>query len=423
MTRADLALLAKLLFASLWRHRLSTAVTAAAAALACGLVMAVFALAAESRRAFAGGAHGFDAVVGARGSALQLVLNSIFHLETSPGNLPWARFLELERDPRVTLAVPYAVGDSFEGFRVVGTTLPLFEAPAAGGARPLRFEPGGRVFDPERREAVLGAAVARATGLRVGATLHPTHGVHDQAEEHEHEEDFAVVGILEPTGGPLDRVVFVPIDVVFRMEGHVLRGSGAEFVARPGEPIPDAHKEVSAVLLRLRDPQAGFELDGEINRRRTDATLAWPIGRSVGELFDKLGFVQRILEVVSWLVVLVAAAAILASLHNTMNERRVELAILRALGARRWQVFALVVAEAALIAAVGALAGYGVFALIHAAAAAVVREATGVALALNAAHPALLAAPLAMVALGALAGVIPARRAYSIETAAALAEG
>lgn len=416
-----LDLLLPLIGKSLWRHRLSTIITAAAAALACGLVMAVFVLSAQSRAAFAGGTHGFDAVAGARGSALQLVLNSIFHLETSPGNLPWARYLALKSDPRVTLAVPYAVGDSVAGFRVVGTTPALFDALASDRDRPLHIA-AGRVFDPARREAILGATVARQTGWRIGATLRPQHGVHAGVDGEEHDEDFVVVGVLESAGSPLDRVVFVPIDAVFRMTGHVLRGAGADFTAAPGEAIPAEHLEVSAVLLRLRDTQAGFELDGEFNRRSTDATLAWPIGRAVAELFDKLGFVQRILEVVAWLVVAVAASAILASLHNTLNERRRDLAILRALGARRWQIFLLIVGEAGAIATAGALGGFGVFAVIHAAAAATIRASTGIVLGAGIAHVVLIAAPLAMIALGVLAGVIPALRAYRIEAATVLAD-
>ena len=107
---------------SLRKHALSTTVTVVSAALASGLVMAVFAVAAQSRAAFAGGPVGFDAVLGARGSATQLVLNTVFHLETSPGNIPWTLYKEVSEDSTVELAIPYAVGDNYRGLRIVGTT-------------------------------------------------------------------------------------------------------------------------------------------------------------------------------------------------------------------------------------------------------------------------------------------------------------
>src|SRR5260221_14230844 len=111
---------------SLRQHALSTAVTVFAAALATGLVMSVFAINAQAYKAFAGGNLGFDAVLGARGSQLQLVLNTVFHLETSPGNIPWEMYTTMQKDPRVALAIPYAVGDNYKGFRIVGTTEEMF---------------------------------------------------------------------------------------------------------------------------------------------------------------------------------------------------------------------------------------------------------------------------------------------------------
>lgn len=406
--------LALLVRRSLRLHALSTTVTVLSIALACGLVMAVFTVSDQTRRAFTGGAFGFDGVLGARGSQLQLVLNSVFHLETSPGNLPWAAYRSIAADPRVEAAVPFAVGDSYRGFRVVGTTPAFFERISAQVASP------GRVFDPAYREVVLGSAVAYSLGIGYGDELHPEHGVAETGG-HEHEEEFVVVGVLEPTGSPSDRVVWIPIDGVYRMGGHVLRGSGEDFVPEHGVAIPDEHKEVSAVLLAFRTPRAGFQLDLEINRAGKDYTLAWPIAASMAELFDKLGWVNRVLELVAYLVVVVAAGSILASLYNTMNERRGEFAVLRALGARRRTVFAVLVAEASSVAALGSLLGFAVYFAIFAIAATVVRARTGVVLEGGMAHPALLWTPIGMIVLGALAGVLPAVRAYASDVAAGLA--
>ncbi len=399
---------------SLWRHRLSTLVTAGSVALAVGLVMSVFSLDRQSYAAFTTGSGGFDAVLGARGSQLQLVLNSVFHLETSPGNIPWSLYRAIASDPRVEAAVPYALGDNYRGHRIVGTTEELFTTFESGPGRPLSLVDGGRLFDPERREAVLGSIAARETGLAPGSTFNPFHGlVFDETAQHA--EVFTVVGVLEPTGTPIDRVMWVPLESVYRMDGHVLRGTGENYEAREGESIPDEHKEVSAVMLALQSPQAGFLLNQMINRQGKVATLAWPIGRVMADLLDKLGWVQRILSLVAYLVVLIAGAAILASVYNTIGERRHEIAVLRALGAGRSRVLAVIVLEAMVIAGGGALLGFVVLAVILVPAAALIRAQTGVVVELFAFHPAMVWTPLAMTALGGLAGLVPALRAYATD--------
>src|SRR5579862_8161498 len=113
---------------SLRQHALSTCVTALCVALAAGLLMSVWSVEDQSQSAFTGVNAGFDAVLGARGSKLQLVLNAIFHLESSPGNLPWSDFLDIQKNPNVALAVPLAVGDNYRGYRLVGTTLDMFQS-------------------------------------------------------------------------------------------------------------------------------------------------------------------------------------------------------------------------------------------------------------------------------------------------------
>lgn len=412
-----ISLILMLVRRSLRQHALSSTITALATALATGLVLAVFSIESQSRKAFIGGDVGFDAVLGARGSPLQLVLNAVYHLETSPGNIPWALYEQMRKDPRVRLAIPYAVGDSYAGFRIVGTTTEIFTQFSREPQGGLRFTPGGRAFDPDRREAVLGSIVADRTRMNIGDTFMPYHGMsHDDDHQHCHDE-YVVVGVLEPTNSPMDRVIWIPIEGVFRMEGHVLHGAGTPFIPDSAAEIPDEHKEVSAVLLKLRGHEAGMALRELIQRRRTDATLAWPIGTVMADLFDKIGWMSRVLLLVAYLVMLVAAGAILASLYNTMNERRREFAILRALGARRATLFAVVLGESITIATLGALMGAVLHMVILAFAAGVIRNQTGVVLEITTPPPALWWIPLAMIGLGAAAGLAPAMRAYSTQVA------
>ncbi|HRK33521.1 MAG TPA: ABC transporter permease [Candidatus Hydrogenedentes bacterium] len=401
---------------SLRQHALSTCVTLFAVALASGLVMSVFSIQRQTNEAFTGGELGFDAVLGARGSQLQLVLNTVFHLETSPGNIPWGMYQALKSDRRIALAIPYATGDNYMGFRVVGTTSDLFEQFEYRTGKKFEVENGGRFFDSSRREAVIGSFAAARTGVKPGDVINPYHGL-AYNEDSKHAEEYTVVGILKPSNTPSDRVVFIPIEGIFRMGGHVLRGSGQNYLPEAGVAIADEHKEVSAVMLKFKNPKTGFDLDMTINKQGKVATLAYPIGRVMADLFDKLGWISRVLELVAYLVVAVASAAILASIYNTINERRREFAILRALGARRATVFSAIVSEAAAIAALGSMLGFVVYAVILGAASVIVRAQTGVVLDVWSLHPALYITPIGMTVVGALAGVLPAYKAYATDVA------
>jgi len=407
---------------SLRQHALSTSITVLSAALASGLVMAVFAVAAQSRAAFAGGPVGFDAVLGARGSETQLVLNTVFHLETSPGNIPWSMYTALQEDRRVELAIPYAVGDNYKGFRIVGTTSKIFTEFQYVEGRTFEFVGYGEPFDEALREAVIGSEVARSLGLKRGDTFQPYHGLaYREGLSQQHSEQYLITGVLKPTNSPSDRVIWIPIEGIFRMGGHVLRGTGEEYTAQAETSIPDEHKEISAVMLKFRGkPIVGRTLQYEVNSQGKAATLAWPIADVVAQLFNKLGWVNRILELVAYLVVAVAGGSLLSSLYNTMNERRREFAILRALGARRRTVFAAIVLESTTIATLGSLVGFAVYGGIMTVAAAIVRERTGVVLEVFAGHPSLLYTPIAMVVVGALSGLLPARKAYSTDVASTL---
>lgn len=404
---------------SLRQHALSSIVTVLSVGLAAGLTMSVFAINTQTYDAFTGGRVGFDAVLGARGSQLQLVLNTVCHLETSPGNIPWTLYREIAEDPRVTMAIPYAVGDNYQGYRIVGTTTELFTDFQYREGQGFVIKPGGRIFDPLKKEAVVGYYVAEKLGMTVGTVFQPYHGLQFNERE-QHQEQYTVVGIMEPTNGPSDRVLWIPIEGIFNMQGHVLRGTGQVYRPASGEIVPEEHREVSAVMLKLRNPQAGFILNLTINQQGKVATLAWPIGRVMAELFQRIGWVSRILTMVAYLIVVVAAGSILASIYNTMNERRREFAILRALGARRATVFSAIVLESTTITALGALVGFLVYAGILSAAYVIVRAQTGVVLdALRFDH-ALWLTPVGMIVLGALAGLVPAFKAYRTDVASNL---
>jgi putative ABC transport system permease protein len=380
---------------SLRQHALSTILTSLSIALASGLWMSVWTIKEQSQETFTSVDAGFDGVLGARGSRLQLVLNAIFHLEASPGNLAWSDFLDIQKHPSVALAVPLALGDNYRGYRLVGTTLDLFQRAEYAAGRRFEVESGGRLFESGYREAVVGSFVAQRLRLKPGDKFHPYHGlIFDEKEQHA--ETYVVTGILKPSNTPADRVIWIPLEGIQRMTGH----------------NPDAQTDVSAVLVKLRSAAAGFQLDILYNKQGNRLTFAWPTGQVMSELFDKIGWFDRVLALVAYLVAFVAVTSVLVSLYNSMNERRREIAILRALGARRVTVFGAIVLEAAAITALGILGGFVAYAIIATGVAGVIRAQTGVVLSPLAFSPVMLWAPGLMLALGALAGLVPAMKAY-----------
>ncbi|MGV3771867.1 MAG: ABC transporter permease [Verrucomicrobiales bacterium] len=390
-----------IIWRSLRQHALSTVITALSIGLGAGLLMSVWAVKGQAQNTFAGVNSGFDAVLGARGSKLQLVLNSIFHLESSTGNIQLEDYEMIQKNPGVALAVPIATGDNYRGWRIVGTITEMFEKVELDSTgRRFRLATG-RWFEPDLREAVLGSFAADQLELKIGDEFEPFHGITFEGA-HQHEETYVVVGIMEPSNTPADRVIWIPLEGVQWMGGH----------------DPRAATEVSAVLVKLKSGGlAAFQLDQRYNKQTDRLTFAWPIGAIVSDMFSKISWVDRVLEIIAWMVVVVATASMLASVYNSMHNRRRDLAILRALGARRWKLSAAVVLEAATIAAIGALIGFAVYAVIMGVISSVVRAQTGVALDPLAWHHIFLVGPLAIIALGILAGMIPAYKAYQTDVA------
>ncbi len=390
-----------------WR-RVSSLVNVASIAIGVALVCAVLAMQHEVRARFEGPARGYGLVVGAPGSALQLVLNAVFHLEESSGNVPLALLDELDASRSTALVVPYAVGDSFRGFRVVATSEaffdPRFPYPAADRAEDkLRAGRLPSFGDAERREVVVGASVADSVGLRVGDRIEFAHGVEEHGMAHEHETMWEVVGLLAPTGTAIDGVVVIDLDAFFAMEDH-------DHV-EPG---------LSALLVFPRRGVHTAVLMGAL-RGRTDLQVA-DVGDEVRRLLQMTGRADAILMLVSWMVVVVAMLSVFGASYASTRARRPELAVLRAMGMRRRSVVALVVAETSALASVGAVLGCLIAHLALYAAADALERALGF-------HPDPMrltglegAVVLMVIVAGALAGWLPGMQTYRSDVVASLRE-
>ena len=385
---------------SLRQYALSTAITSLSIGMAGALLLSVWVIKNQARTTFAQIDSGFDAVLGARSTKLQLVLNAIFHLEASPANIELKDYQEIARNPNVALAVPIAMGDNYRGFRIVGTTLEMFTQVEYAEGKKYKVRAPGRLFDPTLREAVVGSFAAQKLGLKRGDRFHPYHGLNFD-EKHQHAENYVVVGVLEPSNTPADKVLWIPLEGLQKMSGHAA----------------EAHTDVSAVLVKLRSPMAGRTLDMQYNREGNQLTFAWPIGATISELLNKVGWFEQVLGAVAVLVGLVAAGSVMASIYNSMNERRRQIAIFRALGARRGTVFMTVLLEAVSIAVVGVVLAFVLYAVIVSVAAGVIRAQTGVVIDPWTWQNVMLWGPLGLIALGAGAGIVPAVKAYRVDVA------
>jgi putative ABC transport system permease protein len=422
---------------NLSRHRVGSGLTALNVALGALLVSVVLLLRSATAGAFLQPSRGYSLVVGAPGSRLELVLNTIFQLGPSPGLLDFDILAELARHPSTQLAVPYAVGDTFRGFRVVGTTEaffdPRFPYPRAASAdaklasgRALRSNPDAlraalaallvpsapaeTAAPPAANEAVIGAAVAAALDVRVGDRVEPTHGIEGGGVAHRERQLWEVVGVLERTHTPIDELVLINLDSFFRIGDH--SGGVVPETGKPGIsavllfPKPGVHKALLLSQLAKRNTLSVADIDAEVRA-----------------LLALVGDVDRVFFAIAVLVVLVGVVSVAVAIYNTLAARRREFAILRILGARRRTVFGILIGEAALLSGLGGLIGLVAGHLVVALTAGAVERSAGFR------PPALVLLPeeglayALVVVAGALGGLLPAVEAYRSDVADHLAKG
>ncbi len=355
-------------------------------ALGVGTMVFLVLATAQAERRLGRDAVPVDLVVGAKGSPLQLILSSVLHVDVPTGNIARAEEMKVAADPMVALAVPIALGDSHRGFRIVGTDagfLPFYGATVAAGRR----------FEREM-EAVIGAEAARATGLAPGSTFPGTHGLAEGGAAHA--EDYAVVGVLAPTGTVIDRLIVTPLESVWETHGGA-NGTGAA-------------GDITALLVRYRTPLAAAVLPRRINTTTTlqAASPAYENAR----LMSLVGVGLDTMRAFAMILLATAAISVFVTLTSALQERRYDLALLRTLGARPASLFALVAAEGVTLVVAGVILGFG---LGHAAAEVLGRwlyatrswSITGLAW-----EPAEATVALAVIAAGVATSLIPALQAY-----------
>ena len=340
-----------------WRYLkfrwLVSVLTITGIALGVALVCAVLALRSESERALSRDAGLYDLVAGGKGSPLQLVLASVYHLDSPPGNLPYAEYGKLKRDSRVLWVAPVGLGDNYSGYRIVGTEAQFFDLPDRNGERFFQFAQG-KVFE-DRFDVVLGSQVAASTDLELGSTFFGTHGLVEVPGAEVHRDfPYRVSGILAPTGTAQDRAIFGTLASVWEIHETEDRLHSAI----QGSALLEGSqgREASAILIRLKTPGLRLWMADEI-RKETDGIAAVPINEILRFQRSIIGPVQRALLIVAGAVVVVSCLTVLVTLHQAAERRRRDIAILRSLGAIRSEVASLVFAEGLLLTGAGILLG------------------------------------------------------------------
>ena len=427
-------------------------------------------------------ARGLDLVVGAKGSPVQLILSAVYHADLPPGNIALADARPWAEDSRVSLAAPLALGDSFRGFRIVGTTPQYLELLNASLAQ-------GRVWQ-QPMQAVIGAAVARASGLHLGEYFSGAHGFSGEGRAHD-TRPYRVVGILKASGAVVDRLVLTSLESVWTLHGHgepaaahdsehedelehgheneLEHGHEDEFEHGHEDELEHGHEdefehgredklehgredeheheleggrehdsehepgqqsahrgeqpdlEITAMLLRYRTPLAAMSLPREINA--VGALQAAAPALEIARLLQLIGLGMDGLRAFAWVLIVTACLSVFAALYGSLRSRRGDLAMLRCLGATRGELFLALLSEGLLLSVAGITLGY---ALAHGAMGllgAWLEASRGVALSPSLwvdGETALLAALLLV---SAISAAIPAYQAYRTDVARTLAEG
>ncbi len=351
-------MLLTLAWRSLCNRAVSVGLTLLALTLSVMLLVSVEHVRREARDSFGRTVSGVDLIVGARTSPLNLLLYSIFRIGAASNDVSWESVQALQQQRQVAWLIPLALGDSYQGYRVVGTTAAFFEHFHYGSAEPLVFASGTGFESPF--SAVLGAEVARQLGHKTGDIFELSHGVANTSFVSHEDAHFVVSGILAPTGTPVDQGVHVTLQGMEAI--HLGWANGVPLPGRAVDYSDEALRQlqpdsVTAVLLGLSSRSAVFGVQRSINDYTAEALTAILPGVALAELWTLLGAGERLLGAITLLVMLATLLGMATMLLASMRERAREIALYRAIGARPWFILALIELEAVLITLGAAVLG------------------------------------------------------------------
>ncbi len=352
----------KISWKSLWSKPLSAALNIMLIAFGTGILTILLLASRQIGEKLDNNSKDIDLVVGAKGSPLQLVLSSIYYIDFPTGNIPLKEAMELARSPFVKRAVPLALGDNYEGVRIVGTDsnfVSLYKLKTAQGK-----------FWEKDFETTIGASVAIQQGLKIGDTFYGAHGLSSSADVHK-EHPYTVSGILEHQGNVTDNLILTGIKSVWKMhdehedhdhdshEGHnhapgEHHQDGEEHQHEADEKA-DESRELTSLLIQYRSPMSVAMFPRMVNET-TNMQAASPAQEST-RLFSLIGIGVDTLQWFAVLIMLIAAISVFVNLYNSLKERSYDLAIMRTLGASRTKLFVIVIAEGVMLTLAGTVIG------------------------------------------------------------------
>ena len=406
----------RLAFGSLVARALTVGMTILAIALSVALFLGVEKVRTGAKASFADTISGTDLIIGARSGSVQLLLYSVFRIGNATNNMTWESYQDISSRPEIDWIVPISLGDSHRQFRVMGTTPAFFERYKYRSDQSLAVRDGAIMSDIF--DTVIGADVATTLGYEVGDPIVVAHGL-ASFSEHEN-QPFRISGILEKTGTPVDRTVVVSLEAIEAV--HVDWQSGAQI---PGQATPanvirqmDLEPQaVTAALIGAKSRLQVFGLQRSINEYPQEPLLAILPGVALQELWQIVSIAETALIAVSAMVVITALIGMMATIFSSLNERRREMAIFRAMGARPRVVLGLLVLEAALMAAIGAILGLALLYVGLFIGQPLIDSAFGLWLPIEAPTMREVWVLLSVVAASAIVSTVPALRAYRMSLA------
>ncbi|SVA49802.1 uncharacterized protein METZ01_LOCUS102656 [marine metagenome] len=344
---------------SLWNRRSTAVLTIFSISISVTLLIGVENIRKGVRTSFSSAVSGTDIIVGARGGSLQLLLYSIFRIGNATNNLSWESYNEFHNDKRVKWTIPISLGDSHRGFRVLGTNQEYFKHFRYGSKNKLEFSRGqsfSKVFD-----VVIGSEVAIKLNYRLNEKIIIAHGTGRKSFLKHDDRPFKVVGILKPTGTPVDQSLHVSLEGITAM--HIDWESGAP--PMEGESLSSADilkldlkpEEITSFLIGLKSKIHAFSLQRQINSFKEEPLSAIMPGVALQELWNLLRTAEVGLRIITWFVLFAGLLGMMTSLLSGLNERRREMAILRSVGAGPGTISFLLIFEAIFLTLVGILFG------------------------------------------------------------------
>ena len=409
-------LLLSLAWRSLRNRALLSTLTVLSIALSVALLLGIEQVRVGVRESFAGTIKGTDLIVGARGGTTQVLLSTVFGMSAPTGSVSWATYERWAAHPAVKWAVPYALGDAHRGFRVVGTTAAFFER--------YRFRDRTVTFSAGRppatdAEVAIGADVAERLGYAVGSEVVLAHGLAAVSFAEHDAHPFRVSGVIAKTFTPIDRALYATLEGLTVMH-EAEAASGGLMMGPPTAPTTGP-APITAFLVGTKNRFETLQLQREMNEDRTEPLTAIIPGVALAMLWQTIGGAEVGLRVVALLTLLIGILGMCVALYASLEARRREMAVLRAIGAGPRTIVALLVLESALLSVAGALAGtalvYGGLAVARDP----VEVRFGPALQSHALTPVEWGILALVVGAGTLVGLVPAWRAYRASLADGLA--